>query len=102
MKVPDYLNGPRSTSETRASSAKHHSPLERTSSGGTPPGEVGKHEFAQHLPAAELADLADQLRELPEVRGEVIARIAERLASGGYLTREAAERVAERLLGAAG
>jgi hypothetical protein len=45
----------------------------------------------------ELLDLADQLRQTPEVRREAVQRVAQRLASGFYSTRAAAAETAEAI-----
>jgi len=65
-------------------------------------GDTKGAQSAQHFAAPEIVELTDQLRELPDVRKKVVARVAEQLQRGNYLTREAAERTAERLLGEAG
>jgi hypothetical protein len=63
--------------------------------GATPPG------VSAHVPSAELLDLLDQVRQTPEVRKEALQRVADKLASGAYLTREAALQTAQALRNAA-
>ena len=102
MRIPDYLNGPRPTPEPRRSSAEHESRMERAGNGAQSPGGVKGSKLTRHLAAPEILELTARLRELPDVRQKVIARVAKQLQSGNYLTREAAEWTAERLLGEAG
>ena len=99
MRIPDFLNGPRPTPETRRSSAEQESRMERAGNGDRSPGEVKGAKSPQHLAVPEIIELTFRLRELPDVRQKFVARVAEQLQSGNYLTREAAERTAERLLG---
>lgn len=53
-----------------------------------------------HVPSAELTGLLEQVRNTPEVRQELLAEIARRMADGYYLTSEAAERAADAILNA--
>ena len=53
---------------------------------------------AEHLRAPEMVRLVSQLKEIPEVRLDVIARVEKRLSDGVYLTRESSERTAAALL----
>ena len=53
---------------------------------------------AEHQRAPEVVRLTSQLKEIPEVRQDVIARVEKRLNDGVYLTRESAERTAEAIL----
>jgi hypothetical protein len=46
----------------------------------------------------EVLDLVAKLRKHPEVRAELVRQVAEKLSSGYYLTRQAAERTAASLL----
>lgn len=101
MRIPDYLNGPRQTPETRRSSVEQESRLERRGNGDRSQSEVKGAKSTQHFAAPEIVDLTSRLRELPDVRQKFVARVAKQLQSGNYLTREAAERTAERLLGGA-
>ena len=52
----------------------------------------------QHQRAPEMVRLVSQLKEIPEVRLDVIARVEKRLSDGVYLTRESSERTATALL----
>lgn len=52
---------------------------------------------SSHVPSAELLDLLDQVQQTPQVRQAVVQRAAARLASGYYLTRDAAEQTAEAI-----
>ena len=53
---------------------------------------------AEHQRAPEMVRLESQLKEIPEVRLDVIARVEKRLSDGVYLTRESSERTAAALL----
>jgi hypothetical protein len=57
---------------------------------------------SQHLPSPELQQLTAAVRNLPEVREDVVQRVAGQLAAGQYLTPEAAEQTAQAMLGGAG
>ena len=46
----------------------------------------------------EVARLAEQVRRSPEVRPEQVARAQQRLSSGYYLTQEAADQTADKLM----
>lgn len=48
-----------------------------------------------HVPSPELLEFLARVKVAPEVRQEVIDRVAQRLATGYYLTRDAAETTAE-------
>ncbi len=63
----------------------------RSAAGGTSPG------VSTHVPSAELLDLVDQVRQTPEVRKEALQRVVDKLASGAYLTREAALQTAQAI-----
>jgi hypothetical protein len=56
------------------------------------------HDASIHTPALELADWVAQVRQLDDVRPDVISEVARRLADGEYSTPNAAERAAEALL----
>jgi hypothetical protein len=58
-------------------------------------------DVSAHVPSPELLDLLDQLRQTPEVRKEAMQRVAEKLASGAYLTRQAALQTAAAIRQAA-
>ncbi len=49
---------------------------------------------SSHVPSAELLALLALVRQATEVRPDVLQRVAERLANGYYLTRDAAARTA--------
>lgn len=53
---------------------------------------------AEHQRAPEMVRLVSQLKEIPEVRQDVIARVEKRLRDGVYLTRESSARTAAALL----
>jgi hypothetical protein len=53
-----------------------------------------------HVASAELQALLARVRQAPDVRPEVVARVAQRLASGYYLSRDAAAQTADALRGA--
>ncbi len=67
----------------------------RTSAPSQPPSDA-----SSHVRSAELLQLLAQVKQPPEVRPDVLARVAERLASGHYLTRDAAEQTAGAIQGA--
>ena len=48
--------------------------------------------------SSEFMRLAEALHRVAEVRAEVVARAAQKLASGAYDTRDAAEQTAESIL----
>jgi hypothetical protein len=50
-----------------------------------------------HVPSPELLDLIERVQRAPQVRQGVLARVAQRLASGYYKTRAAATKTAEAL-----
>jgi hypothetical protein len=52
---------------------------------------------SSHVPSPELLDLLDQVRQVPEVRREAVMRAVQRVASGYYLNRAAAEQAAESI-----
>ena len=52
---------------------------------------------SSHVPSSELLDLLDQVQQTPQVRPQALQRVAQRLASGYYLTRDAAEQTAEAI-----
>lgn len=54
--------------------------------------------FVAHATAPEILQLVQKLRELPEVRGELVAEAAVKLREGQLSTRESAERTAEAIL----
>ena len=56
-------------------------------------------ESQAYVPASELQTVLARVQQEPEVRTEVLRRVSQRLAKGEYLTSEAAEQTAERLLG---
>jgi hypothetical protein len=51
----------------------------------------------QHTPSRAMLQLAAKLKQVPEIREEVLARVMKRMASGYYLSTEAAEETAEVL-----
>ncbi len=51
-----------------------------------------------HVRSPELLRLSEELHRIPEVREEVVARVAEKLAQGDYDTRDAAIKTAESIL----
>jgi hypothetical protein len=68
-------------------------------SDGTKAGSAGAApaDISAHVPSPELLDLLDQVRETPEVRKEALQRVVEKLATGAYLTRQAALQTAEAI-----
>ena len=51
----------------------------------------------QHTRSRAMLELAAKLKQVPEVREEVVARVMKRMATGYYLSKEAAEETAEVL-----
>jgi hypothetical protein len=51
-----------------------------------------------HTPAPEIAALVNQLRQIPELREEVVREVAQRLACGDYSTPEALNRTVQAML----
>jgi hypothetical protein len=99
MKIPDSLNGPNQTPEPTRSPVEQASRTGRSSNGHGSQGAAKGAKSSEHFAAPEIIELTNQLRELPDVRQKLVARVARQLQSGSYLTREAAERTAENLLG---
>jgi hypothetical protein len=63
----------------------------RLAATGSPPAD------SSHVPSVELQLLVAQVQQAPDVRPDVLARVAQRLASGYYLSRDAAEQTAEAI-----
>ena len=63
-----------------------------------PPDHLQRSEVTERSRSPEVAQLAAQLRTIPEVRSEVIAAVEKKLNDGSYLTRESAEQTAAVLL----
>ncbi len=62
------------------------------------PGVAGPTAAASsHIPSPELLDLLAQVRESPSVREEVVNQVAQRLQSGYYISRAAAEQTADAI-----
>ncbi|MCC6419038.1 MAG: hypothetical protein IT429_12455 [Gemmataceae bacterium] len=55
------------------------------------------NQASTHVPSAQLAGLLDQVRQTPAVRPDRLREVAERLASGYYLTPEAAQQTADAI-----
>jgi hypothetical protein len=53
--------------------------------------------ISTHVPSAELLALLERVSQSPEVRADVLQGVVRRLASGFYLTREAALQTAEAI-----
>jgi hypothetical protein len=53
--------------------------------------------ISTHVPSAELLALLERVSQFPEVRADVLQGVVRRLASGYYLTREAAVQTAEAI-----
>lgn len=60
---------------------------------------TGVAEVTAFLPSTVLAGLMSQLRLLPDVRGDLIRQVRERLAKGDLLTPVASAEVAAAILG---
>jgi hypothetical protein len=54
-------------------------------------------EVSAHVRSPELLSLIDQVRQTPEVRKEALQRVVAKLATGAYLTREAALQTARAI-----
>jgi hypothetical protein len=65
----------------------------RTGSAGAAPRAV-----SSHVRSPELLEMLARVKHAPEVRPEVLQRAAQRLASGYYLSRQAAEETASAIL----
>lgn len=65
---------------------------------GIAPTRVDNLDSSSQARSGEMARLAAELSRTPEVRAEKVAQAAERLASGYYESRAAAEATAEQLL----
>jgi hypothetical protein len=51
-----------------------------------------------HTPAPELTQFVSQLRQIPELREEVVREVAQRLARGVYATPQALDRTVQAML----
>jgi hypothetical protein len=79
-------------------------PIERPQ---TPSGEARRSDEAtkvtletqSYVPASEIPAVLEQVDLEPELRPEVLKKVAQRLADGNYLTRKAAEATAAAILG---
>lgn len=87
---PDVKPGTRSANQPSDTAAE--------GSRGTAPVSDAVSDAVVRVPNAEIGKLAQRLREEPDVRTERVARVAERLATGWYATREAAEQVAAAIV----
>lgn len=58
----------------------------------------GSQDVSTNAPDSELADLLARLRELPDVREEVVSEVEEKIRNGSLMTREAAEKTAREIL----
>lgn len=56
------------------------------------------HAVSSHVRSPELLEMLARVNHAPEVRPEVLQRAAQRLASGYYLSRQAAEETASAIL----
>ncbi|GIW78959.1 MAG: hypothetical protein KatS3mg105_0766 [Gemmatales bacterium] len=61
-------------------------------------GAANVHHASSHIRSEELQRLIDGVKELPEVRNDVLARVSERLKTGFYFTPQAADQVAQAIL----
>lgn len=65
---------------------------------GITPARIDDQSSSSHTRSAEMIRLAAELSRTPDIREDKVAQAAERVASGYYLTRDAAEATAEQLL----
>ena len=66
---------------------------------GTKPPHVGGAKANQEMPkTTSLLRLTEGLRQIPEVREDVVSRVRENFHSGQYLTQEAAQATADAIL----
>lgn len=72
-------------------------PLRFESADGMPNSKLPQ--FTPHTTAPEIVRLTETLKDIPEVREELVARIIEKLRAGEYSSRRSAERTAEAILG---
>jgi len=66
-------------------------------SAGRPPIAAPPAAASSHVPSPELLDLLARVRQAPSVREAVLAQVAQRLQSGYYLNRAAAEQAADAI-----
>ncbi len=64
--------------------------------------ESAQLDASTHAPSAELARLLDSLRQVPQLREEVVREVAQRLSAGELNTRAAVERTVDSILRASG
>lgn len=58
----------------------------------------GSHDASTDSTDSEFAALLDRLRQLPEMREDVITDVEEKIRNGSLMTREAAEETAREIL----
>ncbi len=98
MHVHDSLNKPHFSPQSIARSADNVARKGESARAADVETSVGSGESATHTAAPEVIQLLDRLRDLPEVREEVITEVTERLLKGVYLTRVAAEEAANAIV----
>lgn len=64
-------------------------------------GSSGLDEASTYTSAPELVQLLELVHQTPDVRQELLRRVAERVANGDYLTSQAAQETAEAMIRAA-
>ncbi len=75
-----------------------HSTSKTSEKSNSPNKASGAETADSHVRSPELLRLSEELKLIPEVREEVVARVSEKLANGDYDTRDAAVRTAETIL----
>jgi hypothetical protein len=91
MRIDNSYLSPLVTGEARTTAATG----DATQTGKPAPAETTA---STHVPSPELARLRDLLASEPDSRVEVLAQVANRLASGYYSTPDAALRTADAML----
>jgi anti-sigma28 factor (negative regulator of flagellin synthesis) len=91
MQINNYLTDPQVGGPQRTQPAAV--PARRSGSAATP-----VRESAAHTPDPELAQWVARAGQAEDLRHDVVAEVAGRIASGEYLTQATAERVADAML----
>lgn len=91
--IPNDNNASTGSSQVRRQAGKTGA---QSISGNTP--ASNSMDESVKMESTELARLAAELQRIPEVREQLVIEAKDRFESGYYLTQEAAERTADRLM----
>ena len=93
MRIGDSPQGPRLPGRRKVGSDGADGTKSSSGTSSSPSADQASSEQP-----AELNDLLVQLRQIPDIREEVIEEVEQRLKNGSMLTREAAEATAQKIL----